>query len=274
MAHLERRLGQTDVALKHYQAAAQLDPRNTGILLTLADTLQTARRYDEAQTVFDRALEISPKNNTALGLKALFFQAQGRLNEAAETLARAPANSKDEALTFARAFQFYYERRFDEAIAQIQQNTPAEFANDPRALALLGLCQKLSGKNNEARATFTRAVAAMKPTPDSVVVVDARNLPVHLAWVYAGLGEKEKAMDQARQAITEYDNDALVKPFAEIGLAMIQAQTGDIDSAIAALPHLLEAPSGLTVGNLRIDPVWDPLRRDPRFEKLCENPNK
>jgi len=108
----------------------------------------------------------------------------------------------------------------------------------------------------------------MKPTPDSVVVVDARNLPVHLAWAYAGVGEKEKALEQARQAITEYDSDALVKPFAEIGLVMVQAQTGDIDSAIGALPHLLEAPNGLTVGNLRIDPVWDPLRKDPRFQKL------
>jgi TolB-like protein/Tfp pilus assembly protein PilF/class 3 adenylate cyclase len=269
MAHLERRLGQFDVAQKHYQAAAQLDPRNIGILLTLADTLQTARRYDEARTVFDRVLEISPGNDAALGVMAFSFQAQGRLNEAAEILAKAPANSQDEALTFARSSQLYLERRFDEATAQIQQKTPATFANDPRTLTLLGLCQKLSGKNNEARATFTRAVAAMKPTPGSVVVVDARSLPCHLAWAYAGLGEKEKALEQARQAVTDYDNDALAKPFAETALAIVQAQTGDIDSAIAALPHLLEVPNGVTVGNLRSDPVWDPLRKDPRFQKLC-----
>jgi hypothetical protein len=50
-----------------------------------------------------------------------------------------------------------------------------------------------SGKDDEARATFTRAVTAMKPTPDSAVVVDARNLPCYLAWAYAGLAEKEKA---------------------------------------------------------------------------------
>jgi TolB-like protein/Tfp pilus assembly protein PilF/class 3 adenylate cyclase len=274
MAHLERRLGQFDVAQKHYQAAAQLDPRNIGILLTLADTLQTARRYDEARTVFDRALEISPGNDAALAVMAFSFQAQGRLNEAAEILAKAPANSQDEVLTMARSSQLYLERRFDEAIAQIQQKTPATFANDPRALTLLGLCQKLSGKDNEARATFARAVAAIKPTPDSVVVVDARSLPCHLAWAYAGLGEKEKALEQARQAITDYDNDALSKPFAETALAMVQAQTGDIDSAIVALPYLLEVPNGVTVGNLRTDPIWDPLRKDPRFEKLCENPDK
>src|SRR5262249_23641722 len=115
MAHLERRLGQADVAQKHYQAAAQLDPRNIDILLTLADSVQTARRYDEARTVVDRALEISPANEGALAAKAFTFQAQGRLNEAAEILAKAPANSQDEPLTFGRAIQLYYERRFDEA---------------------------------------------------------------------------------------------------------------------------------------------------------------
>ena len=268
MAHLERRLGQFDVAQKHYQAAAELDPRNIDILLTLADALQTVRRYDDARTAVDRALEIAPGNEGALAVKALSFQAQGRLNEAAEILAKAPANSQNEALTFARVNQLYGERRFDEAIAQIQQHTPAAFANDSRIITFLGLCQKFAGKNDEAGATFARAAAAMKPTPDSIVAVDARQLPCHLAWAYAGLGEKEKALEQARQAITDYDNDALSKPFAETALAIVQAQTGDIDSAIAALPHLLEAPNGVTVGNLRSDPIWDPLRNDPRFQKL------
>jgi TolB-like protein/class 3 adenylate cyclase/Tfp pilus assembly protein PilF len=274
IAHLERRLGQIDVAQKHYQAAAELDPRNVGILLTLADALQTVRRYDDARAILDRALEIAPGNEGALAVKALSFQAQGRLNEAAEILAKVPTNSQNEVLTFARISQLYDERRFDEAIAQIQQHTPAEFANDPRIITFLGQCQQLAGKNYEAGATFTRAAAAMKPTPDSVVAVDGRQLPCFLAWVYAGLGEKEKALEQARRAIANYSTDALSKPFAETALAMVQAQTGDIDSAIAALPHLLEAPNGLTVGNLRIDPVWDPLRNDPRFQKLCEEKPK
>ena len=67
-------------------------------------------------------------------MKALTFQAQGRLNKAAEILAKASANSQDEALTFARAAQFYDERRFDQAIAYIQQKMPAKLANDPRTL--------------------------------------------------------------------------------------------------------------------------------------------
>jgi TolB-like protein/Tfp pilus assembly protein PilF/class 3 adenylate cyclase len=268
MAHLERRLGQFDVAQKHYQAAAQLDPRNIGILLTLADSLQSFRRYDKSQALYDRVLEMSPGNDAALSAKASTFQMQGRLKEAAEVLAKAPANSQDEGLCLTKAIQLYEERRFDEAIVYIQQNTPATVVNDPRTLTLLGLCQKFAGKDNDARATFTRAVAAMKPTPDSVVVVDARELPCYLSWVYAGLGEKEKALEQARHAISDYDSDALAKPFAETSLAIVQAQTGDIDSAISALPHLLEVPNGETRGDLRINPLWDPLRKDPRFQKL------
>ena len=268
IAHLERRLGQIDDAQKHYQQAAQLDPRNIVILLTAADTLQTVRRSDEGQALIDRALEISPGNEAALAAKVINFQTEGRLNEAAQVLAKAPANSRNEALIFATAIQLYNERRFDEAVAYIQQKVPAEFANDPRTLTLLGQCQQLSGKNDEARASFTRAATAIKPTPDSVVTIDARQLPVYLAWCYGGLGEKDKALKQARQAVADYSTDALSKPFAETSLAMVQAQIGDTDSAIAALSHLLEVPNGVTVGNLRVDPVWDPLRKDPRFQKL------
>jgi TolB-like protein/Tfp pilus assembly protein PilF/class 3 adenylate cyclase len=269
MAHLERRLGQADVAQKHYQAAAQLDPRNIDILLTLADSFQSVRRYDEARRIVDRVLEMSPGNEAALAGKAFSFQAQGRLNEAAEVLAKAPANSQDDALSFARASQLYDERHFDEAIAYIQQNVPPAFANDPRTLVLVGWCQKFAGKDDEARATLTRAVAAMKPTPDAVVPVDARQLPCYLALVYAFLGEKEKALEQARHAINDYESDALSKPFAESALVIVQAQFGDIDSAIAALPHLLEVPNGETCGDLQLNPLWDPLRKDPRFQKLC-----
>jgi len=270
MAHLERRLGQFDAAQKHYEAAAQLDPRNIGILSTVADTLQTVRRFDQAQTVLDRVLEISPGNEAALAAKAAIFQGEGRLKEADEAL----ANSQDESIAITRALQLYDERRFEDAIVHIQHNAPPSVANDPRTMTLLADCQRFTGKNNEARDTFVRAVAAMKPTPDAVVPVDARQLPCYLAWAYAGLGEKDKALAQARQAIADYTRDALAKPFAESTLAIVEAQFGDVDSAIAALPHLLEIPNGVICGDLQINPIWDPLRKDPRFQKLCEEKPK
>ena len=94
--------------------------------------------------------------------------------------------------------------------------------------------------------------------------------PCALALSYAGLGEKEKALAQAREAVADYQDDALDKPTAETVLAQVEAQVGDVDAAIAGLPHLLEVPAGLTPGVLRVDPYWDPLRKDPRFEKLCQ----
>src|SRR4029077_11863393 len=169
MAHLERRLGQFDAAQKRYEAAAQLDPRNIGILSTVADNLASVRRFDEAQTVLDRILEISPGNESVLAAKAGMFQGEGRLKEAAEVLAKVPANSQDDAVNILRAIQLYDERQFDAAVVYIQHSMPPSVANDPRTLTLLGLCQKLAGKTNEAHDTFARAVTAMKPTPDAVV---------------------------------------------------------------------------------------------------------
>jgi len=63
-------------------------------------------------------------------------------------------------------------------------------------------------------------------------------------------------------------------PAAEIVLPQVEAQVGNVDDTIAALPQLLEVPNGLTSGILRIDPSWDPLRQDPRFQKLCEEKPK
>ena len=114
----------------------------------------------------------------------------------------------------------------------------------------------------------------MKPSPDSVVPVDARLLPCFLALAHSDLGEKEKALEYARQGVADYQNDVLAMPFAESVLAQTQARFGETDAAIAALPHLLEEVNGLTRGNLRIDPAWDPVRKDSRFQKLCQEPNK
>jgi tetratricopeptide (TPR) repeat protein len=138
----------------------------------------------------------------------------------------------------------------------------------------MGFCQEWTGHHADALRTFTQVVSAIKPTPETVVAPEANALPSTLALAYAGLGEKEKALAQAREAVTDYDDDAVTKPTAEVALAQIQALFGDFDSAIAALPHLLEVPAGITVADLKFNPFWDPLRKDPRFQKLCEEPKK
>src|SRR5262249_781063 len=130
-------------------------------------------------------------------------------------------------------------------------------------------CQELLGQHEAARQMFERAVREIKPTPDTVVRRDANGTPSVLAQAYAGLGEKEKALQQAAQAVKDYEGDAVNQPPAQGVLAQIQARFGDTDSAIAALPNLLEVPGGITVADLKFNPLWDPLRKDPRFQNLC-----
>jgi tetratricopeptide (TPR) repeat protein len=176
-----------------------------------------------------------------------------------------------------KATQLFYERRFEEAIAQLEPAAAPTKPGEPlhewkkAYLPLRGYCQQLAGNTADARATYELAIQAIKPSPATNVPIDQTLLPCALALSYAGLGEKEKALAAAREAVADYQDDALNKPTAETVLAQVQAQVGDLDAAIAALPHLLEVPAGLTPAFLRIDPYWDPLRQDPRFEKLCQN---
>ncbi|HXX40914.1 MAG TPA: tetratricopeptide repeat protein, partial [Chthoniobacterales bacterium] len=179
-------------------------------------------------------------------------------------------NADDPTVAMAATMQFIYQQRWEDAIAAVQGLIGKE--PDPRAILLLGQCQESAGKSTEARETFSRVIAAIKPSSDSVVPIDGRQLPCFLAWANAGLGDKNKALEQARQAVADYSDDVLSKPFTEFVLASIQARFGEIDAAISALPHLLEVPNGLTRAELRMDPLWDPLRNDPRFQKLCQEP--
>ena len=80
--------------------------------------------------------------------------------------------------------------------------------------------------------------------------------------------ENKRGKALGEQAVKDYETDAVDKPLATMTLAQIQALFGDHDDAIAALPQLLQVPAGLTVANLKLDPFWDPLRKDPRFEKI------
>jgi TolB-like protein/cytochrome c-type biogenesis protein CcmH/NrfG len=272
MGHVERRLGRWEAAEKHYLTAAELDPRNLDILSTVSEVFQSLRRFKEAETMLDRILQISPGDETALANKAFIFQGEGRLEESARELAKIDANSKDDIVILARTLQLVDERRFDAAIAQIEPTTTLPKPADPRSLTLIGFCHEWAGRSSEARVTFARAVTVLRPTPESVVPVDARQLPCFLAWAYAGLGDKEKALEQARRAVADYEDDVLSKPFAEQTVAFIQARFGDLDAAFAALPHLLEVPNGITRGDLRVNPLWDPLRKDPRFAKLIAEP--
>jgi TolB-like protein len=274
LALVERRLGRWTEAEEHFRKAAELDPRNVEILSNLADTFRSLRKFSDARDTADRILQISPGNEGALVTKIRSFQYEGRINDAAVTVDKLPTNSREVNSWVIRMFQLAFERRFEEDISLIKNSALSTYRDDGRTSSYLGWVQIWANHKEEARATFEHAINLFKPMPDAVVPVDSREFPCYLALTYAGLGEKEKALDEARRAVTDYKDDFLSRPTAEQILAQIEAYFGDADSAIAAIPHLLEVPEGITPALLRLDPFWDPLRKDPRFDHLCKDQTK
>jgi TolB-like protein/Flp pilus assembly protein TadD len=279
LAFVQRRLGLWQEAETTFKKALELDPRDFSLLGSLGGEFYAyLRRFDDARAALDRALEISPDAWSTRASKAGVFQSEGRLDEAAQELARIPADATDDFVVSARIVQAIYEHHFDNAISVIEQKLSSVPAGQPLdsvmelALVQLGFCQQWTGRNEDARRSFSRAIEAIKPKPDAAVPADASGTPSTLALAYAGLEEKAKALEQAKRAVSDYATDAVNKPNAETVLAQIQARFGDSDSAIAALPHLLEVPAGITRADLRFNPFWDPLRKDPRFAKIIAEP--
>jgi TolB-like protein len=278
LAFVQRRLGQWNEAEANYKRALELDPRDIQLLNSMGNEFYAyLRRFDDALAIIDRSLQLAPDDEVGHAGKAGLLQAAGRLEEASHELAHVPPDLTDDWIIGVRLVQASYERNFDEGIKIAQRklsSIPPGQALDSfqkSFLVELGQFQEWAGQKDEAHRTFERAVHEILPTPESIVVLDANGTSATLASAYAGLGEKEKALQQARSTVKGYEADAVSKPQAEVALAQIQAHFGDFDSAIAALPHLLEVPAGITVSDLRYDPLWDPLRKDPRFAKLASD---
>jgi TolB-like protein len=276
-AVVETRLGSWDKAEAHWRKAMDLDPRNSGLLSTVAiEFLSRLRRFPEAHALLDRVSEISPDDQWIHAAKADLFLGEGRLDEAAKELARIPTDSLVDAVVSDRAQLLTWQRQFDGAIVVIERKinaaTPGEPLDEWNKILLMGAayCHEWAGRPEQAKATFTRTLHEINPSNEAVLAPKGFGMPVYLALTYAGLGEKDKALEQAHLAIEQYADDGWVKPDAEAALAQIQARFGDTDAAIAAIPHLLEVPAGTTRADLRYNPLWDPLRKDRRFQKFCE----
>jgi len=279
MAALERRLGRWDDAVAHAQAAMSLDPRNMMTLLGNAfELFGYLRRFDEARQILERASEIEPDSLSVFSTRASIEQLDGRLDAAAAWVARLPQHySSSDFLMDPALIQLTWERHWDRAAAFAQDSLPPGEGPLPLDHSLwvafvLGEAQRQSGHAAEARATFSRIVRSIKPTPDSQVRIDEARSLEFLALAQAGLGDKRAALDAAAQAVEAYRTDAVTHADTELTQAMVQAQVGEHEAAIAALPHLLQIPAGLTLGELRYEPLFDPIRDDPRVQKLLSAP--
>jgi len=271
LGFVERREGKWASGMVHLERAAQLDPLDAGLMVVIGgETLQNLRRFDEAHAWLDRSLALAPRNPLALVYKASIYQAQGRLVDAARLLDSIPTEVLDTGLVLALGQQRLYERRFTDAIVELKPLlTRPEDSLDglgPQIGVMLGFAQRFSGQTSAARSTFEQVIKKLKLA--GAEQVDESLGPITLAFAYAGAGQPQAALLEAQRAVDLYRNDAIHLPQAEIALAQLQTLVGDRDAAIAALPHLLEVLGGLTPALLRVDPFWDSLRDDPRFQKL------
>jgi TolB-like protein len=271
---VDRRLGRWDEAVANAQAAIRVDPRNVGNLASLGcEALFFLRRFDEARELLQRALQLNPDEANIGACLALIDQSQGRLDAAEQWLAHSPHDVRD-VFGYGHVYQLLLRRRFEAAVQFIEPLLPADDAKlggpDLQNLVALGYAQKWAGHADAAKATFERTVRVYTSRPD----VAERTMTggyENLALAYAGLGDHADAVKTAQRAIEVGMKDAVQKPAGELALAQVYAQHGDRDDAIALLPHLLEVPAGgLTPELLALDPYWDPIRDDARFQALAK----
>jgi serine/threonine protein kinase len=279
---IQRRLGHWDEAIVALRRIIELDPRNIDAYNTLALTYSALRRFPEALATVDHALALEPANTDALGLKVSLFWATGDLQAVEPLLANPGTEPRVPGISWpVRGVQALFQRRYAAAIeilsSAVAAKTKRGEPSDSEKL-LLGLSQQRAGDVAAARATYEDAVQDIRRdleeiTPDSYA---AAGTHAALGWAHAGLGEAASAIAEGQKAMATHptSKDPFGGPEEEDRMARIYALLGDADHAIPILKRLLQIPCGtalfLTPATLRLDPIWDQIRNDPRFQELAE----
>ena len=279
---IARREGHWAESLAYWERGLALDPRNTVLLTEVAFTYAALRQFPTAIQLYDRALAILPNELYLMASKASIYQAEGNLQEAAKLLVQVNAQTDSDPAIRVKLAQFRFERNLAEAIrfvqlreARLQFDSPMEKGIKQGGVALI---QRVAGDTASARAAAEQARQTLEPIskkqPDNAFVAAA------LAVAYAILDEKDSALKEAERAITlvPSSKDRLSGPGFEENLALVEMIIGENSRAISVLTQLsqtpysgwLYTPAPITPALLRLDPIWDPLRGDPAFQKLCE----
>ncbi len=275
---IHRRLGHWDEAIVALRRAIELDPRNIGSYNALATTYSALRRFPEALATVDRALALEPANTDALGLKASVFWATGDLQAVEPLLANPGTEPRMPGIGWpVRGVQALFQRRYAAAIEILSSviaadNKRGEPSSDEKLL--LGLSQQRAGDVAAARATYGKAAQDLQRELATVAPDSGPAAVLHssLGLAYAGLGEAASAIAEGQKAMAmdPTSKNPFEGPGEEENMAYIYALLGDADHAIPILKRLLQIPYGepITPALLRLDPIWDPIRNDPRFQKL------
>jgi TolB-like protein len=275
LALVSRRKGEWQQSLEYFRQATEIDPRNISLLASKGETYVELREYASALKIYDQILEISPDNADALASKAEIHQMEGNLSEAAMLLSRMPSDPSSENFNV-QIQQKIYERRFTAAIAMVR-DAIATLDQPFRAKAIYGAIladlEQFSGDTAGARVAWQQSrdeVESLRRTMGDQFAFDV------LALACAALGDERKALAIVDQVPVNALNVG--------GLAYLRAKiavyVGNKDSAVEQLATSVHNPvvggSGFaaTSGDLKLNPVWDSLRGDPRFEKLLQESKK
>jgi serine/threonine protein kinase/predicted Zn-dependent protease len=290
LGRVARREGHWNESMAYFEQGLALDPRNVELLTdATAQTYALLRQFPAALKLYDRALDITPNDPSLMASKAAIYQAQGNLQEAARLLSEIKEEtSSDEDIIMIKITQLRLERNYGEAVrllqARLAQFHSASQYDKGLDQVVLAFTQRLANDTAGAKITAKQARSTLEPVfrnqPDSW------SFAALLSQAYAALGEKDSALHVAQRAIVLLPpaKDAASGPSLEQNLAFIQTIFGENSRAISTLTHLLQtpfnnwgwlySPAPITPALLRLDPIWDPLRGDPAFQKLCEEKQK
>ena len=282
LAYLTRRRGQWDQSEAYFNQAEQLDPRNVALLFQHALLYKTRRLFSQALRKLDQILNITPDDMDTIMEKAVIAQAQGELPRAAALMASMqPAADNTNALE-TQAYQAILERSHAPITSRLKEllakSDPPLSSSKGELRFWLGWTQEVVGDHVSAQQSWQQARRELEPfitqEPDNYSLLGG------LALTEMSLGDKAAALAHSEQAIAAVpiEKDALDGPASIEFLARVAAGLGDADRAIAALQKLISTPyagplgpsAPLTPALLRLDSMFDPLRNDPRFQRLCE----